>query len=183
MMPPALQWSRHHHPQISWGPSRKLLPPHLLHALSLIFVHPASHLCLKPIFSFPYMLSLLYSLLSLIGFHSKLLCLPYLCQNDRVASLLFVILCYLLSKSECLFAEHKAAADLTHTALGPLGGSHRKESSCSAGGLGLIPQAGWSPGEGNGHPLQESCLENPMDGGSWQATVHGLAQSWTWLIY
>ena len=154
MMPQALQWSRHHHPQIFWGPSRKLLPPHLLHALSFIFVHPALQLCLKSIFSFPYMLSLLYSLLFLIFFHSKLLYLPYLCQNDHVASLIFVILCYLLSKSECLFAEHKAASDLTHTALGLLGGSHRKESSCSAGDLGLIPQAGWSLGEGNGHPLQ-----------------------------
>ena len=36
-----------------------------------------------------------------------------------------------------------------------------------------------SPGEGNGNPLQYSCLENPMDGGAWLATVHGVAQSWT----
>ena len=36
-------------------------------------------------------------------------------------------------------------------------------------------------GEGNGTPLQYSCLENPMDGGAWQAAVHGVAQSWTWL--
>ena len=34
-------------------------------------------------------------------------------------------------------------------------------------------------GEGNGNPLQYSCLENPMDGGAWQATVHGVAKSWT----
>ena len=38
-----------------------------------------------------------------------------------------------------------------------------------------------SPGEGNGTPLQYSCLENPMDGGAWLATVHGISQSWTWL--
>ena len=35
------------------------------------------------------------------------------------------------------------------------------------------------PGEGNGNPLQYSCLENPMDGGAWWATVHGVAKSWT----
>ena len=42
---------------------------------------------------------------------------------------------------------------------------------------GSIPGSGISPGEGNGNPLQYSCLENPMDRGAWQATVHGLAQS------
>ena len=47
-----------------------------------------------------------------------------------------------------------------------------KESACSAGDLGLIPGSGRSPGEGNGNPLQYSCLENPMDRGAWQAIVH-----------
>ena len=41
------------------------------------------------------------------------------------------------------------------------------------------PGLGRSPGEGNGNPLQYSCLENPMDGGAWWATVHGVAKSWT----
>ena len=41
---------------------------------------------------------------------------------------------------------------------------------------------GRSPGEGNGNPPQYSCLENPMDRGAWQATVHGVAKSQTWLI-
>ena len=41
----------------------------------------------------------------------------------------------------------------------------------------LIPGSGRSPGEGNGYPLQYSCLENPMDRGSWWATVHGVAES------
>ena len=49
----------------------------------------------------------------------------------------------------------------------------------NAGDLGLIPGWGRSCGEGNGPPLQYSCLENPMDGGAWQATVHGVAKSWT----
>ena len=56
--------------------------------------------------------------------------------------------------------------------LGVPGGSEGKESACSAGDLGLITGLGRSPGEGNDNPLQYSCLENPMDGGAWQATVH-----------
>ena len=47
------------------------------------------------------------------------------------------------------------------------GGSDGKESACYAGGLGSIPWLGRSPGEGNGNPLQYSCLENPTDGGAW----------------
>ena len=45
--------------------------------------------------------------------------------------------------------------------------------------MGLIPGLGRSPGEGNGNALQYSCLENPMDRGAWQATVHSVAQSQT----
>ena len=52
-------------------------------------------------------------------------------------------------------------------------GSDGKESACNAGDLGS------SPGEGNGYPLQYSCLENPMDRGVWWATVHGVAKSRT----
>ena len=52
-----------------------------------------------------------------------------------------------------------------------------KASACSVGDLGSIPGLGRSPGEGNGNPLQYSCLENPMDGGAWWATVHGVAKS------
>ena len=54
-----------------------------------------------------------------------------------------------------------------------------KESTCNAGDVGSIPELGRSPGEGNGKPLQYSCLENPMDRGAWQATVHGVAKSQT----
>ena len=43
----------------------------------------------------------------------------------------------------------------------------------------MIPGSGRSPGEGNGNPLQYSCLENPMDGGAWWATVHGVTKIWT----
>ena len=52
-----------------------------------------------------------------------------------------------------------------------------KASACHAGDLGLIPGSGRSFGEGNGNPLQYSCLENSMDGEAWWATVHGVAES------
>ena len=57
------------------------------------------------------------------------------------------------------------------------GGSDGKVSAYNAGDPGSTPGSGTSPGEGNGNPLQYSCLENPMDGGTWQATVHGVAES------
>ena len=59
------------------------------------------------------------------------------------------------------------------------GGSDSKASAYNVGDPGSIPGLGRSPGEGNGNPLQCSCLENPMDGGAWWATVHGVAKSWT----
>ena len=58
-------------------------------------------------------------------------------------------------------------------------GSDGKESACDAGDLGLIPRSGRSPGEGNGYPLQYSCLENFVGRGAWRATVHAVAKSWT----
>ena len=57
----------------------------------------------------------------------------------------------------------------------------KKKSACNAGDPGSIPGLGRSPGEGNGNPLQYSCLENPMDRGAWRATVHGVTKSWTQL--
>ena len=56
------------------------------------------------------------------------------------------------------------------------GGSDGKESACNAGDPGSIPGSGRSPGEVNGYPLQYSCLENPMDRGALQATVHGVTK-------
>ena len=64
------------------------------------------------------------------------------------------------------------------------GGSDGKASVCNAGDLSSIPGSGRSPGEGNGNPLQYSCLENPMDrgeGGERWATDHGVTKSWTGL--
>ena len=66
--------------------------------------------------------------------------------------------------------------------LGFPGSSDGKESACSAGDLGLIPELGRFPGEGDGNPLQYSCLGNSTDRGAWRAAVHGVAKSQTQLI-
>ena len=63
--------------------------------------------------------------------------------------------------------------------LGFPGGSVGKESARNAADPHLIPGLGRSPGEGNDNPLQYSCLENPMDKGAWQATVHRVTKSQT----
>ena len=60
-------------------------------------------------------------------------------------------------------------------------GSGDKESACSAGDIDVIPGSGQSPGEGNGSPVQYSCLDNPRDGGTWWAAVYEVAQSRTQL--
>ena len=57
------------------------------------------------------------------------------------------------------------------------GGSVPKRPPANAGDAGLMPGSGRSPGEGDGNPLQYSCLGNPMDKGAWQATVHGVTES------
>ena len=58
-----------------------------------------------------------------------------------------------------------------------LGDSDSKESACNVGDQGSIPGSGRSPGEGNGYPLQYSCLGNLMERGIWRPTVHGVAES------
>ena len=70
-------------------------------------------------------------------------------------------------------------SSLQAAALGFSGSPVYKESACNAGDLGSIPGMGRYPGEGNGYPLQYSCLENPMDRGAWWATDHGVAKSQT----
>ena len=59
------------------------------------------------------------------------------------------------------------------------GGPDSKESACKAGNLGSIPGSGRSPGEGDGYPVPYSCLENSVERGACQATVHGIAKSQT----
>ena len=57
------------------------------------------------------------------------------------------------------------------------GGSDSRESACYAGDPDSISGSGRSPGEETGYPLQYSCLQNPMDRGVWQATVHGVTKT------
>ena len=68
---------------------------------------------------------------------------------------------------------------LSSSSIGVPGGSDGEASACNAGDLGSIPGSGRSPGEGNGNPLQCSCLENPRDGGACWPAVYGVAQSRT----
>ena len=70
---------------------------------------------------------------------------------------------------------------LGYNLLGFPGDSDGKESAHNTRDLSLIPGLGKSPGGENGNPLQYSCLENPMNRGAWQATVHGVAESQTQL--
>ena len=69
---------------------------------------------------------------------------------------------------------------IEHLCVSP-GATDSKESAYSGGDLGTIPGLGRSPGEGNDNPLQSSCLENPMDKGTWQATVNVVTKRWTQL--
>ena len=66
----------------------------------------------------------------------------------------------------------------SYATVGFPGGSVVKNPPANAGDTGSIPGSGRSSGDGNGNPLQYSCLENPMDRGAWQATVHGVTKSW-----
>ena len=69
--------------------------------------------------------------------------------------------------------------NLDRQRMGLPGGSDGKELACNMREPGSIPGSGRSSGEGNGNPLQYSCLENPTDRGAWKATVHGAMKSQT----
>ena len=76
-----------------------------------------------------------------------------------------------IPETDCIYSHL-----LRQVTLGFPGGSEVKASASNMGDLGLIPGLGRSPGEGNGNPVQYSYLENPMDRGAWQATVHRVAK-------
>ena len=77
------------------------------------------------------------------------------------------------------FGKSGGRIPIPHMELGFPGSSDGKESACYAEDLGSISGSGRSPRERNGNPLQHSCLENPIDRGTWWATVHGVAKSQT----
>ena len=94
--------------------------------------------------------------------------------------MLFVVVCFGI----CLMCTIRAswACDLvSNTIVDSPGASDGKVSVYHAGDPDSIPGSRRSPGEGNGNPLQYYCLENPMDRGAWQATVHRVAKSRTQL--
>ena len=88
---------------------------------------------------------------------------------------------YLFGNTNKVITELKTFRSVSYRIEGFPGGSEVKASASNAGDPGLIPGLGRSPGEGNGNPLQYSCLENPVDEGAWRATVHGVTKSQTQL--
>ena len=80
-------------------------------------------------------------------------------------------LCYKVMVGARAFVAHQ----------GFLGGPDSKESACSVGDLGSIPGSGRSPGEGNGNPLQYSCLENSTNTGAWWAIICGVTKRHIWV--
>ena len=86
---------------------------------------------------------------------------------------------YIYTRTYIYIHMHTHTHTHKYTYTGFHGDSDGKESACNAGDLGSIPESGRSTGEGNGYPLQYSCLGNPMDRGAWQAIVCGVAKSRT----
>ena len=83
-----------------------------------------------------------------------------------------------LRRQKLVFTETEFLGQNTGEKGSP-GGSEGEESDCNARDPGLNPGLGRAPGEGNGYPLQYSCLGNPVHRGAWWATVHGVAKSRT----
>ena len=88
-----------------------------------------------------------------------------------------------LDTDNLLFSSRDVRFNYKMVVQGPCGGfpgtSNDKESACNAGDLSSISGLGRFPGDWHGNPLQYSCLENPIDRGAWQATVHGVTKSQT----
>ena len=97
---------------------------------------------------------------------------PHLMTEKWYLSVVLIQISLIMSNDEHLIFY----ASTSISGLLP-GGSDGKESACNAGDWGSIPGLGRSPGDGIGKPLQYSCLENPVDRGTLQATIHGVARS------
>ena len=105
--------------------------------------------------------------------------LSYICP--QTSDLLVSYLCF----CRCFSIHHITDFNFFFFLVYPMidsgfpGGSDGKESAWNAQDPGSIPGSGRSPGEENDNPLQYSCLENPMDRGTWRVIVHGVTKSWT----
>ena len=99
-----------------------------------------------------------------------------LCSQIHIQRIIFCLIFLIIKKRTLNILQHgwtlkTGVKCFTHfNSWGFPGSSTGKEYACNAGNLGSIPGLGRSPGEGNGYPLQYSCLENSMDRGAWQAT-------------
>ena len=106
---------------------------------------------------------------------------PLLLWCPWLPTFIFSGQCHYCSTTHFLFDLSSNVSLPADTLIGFPGSLDGKESAFNVGDLALIP--GWrrSPGGGHANPLQYSCLENPLDRGAWQTTVHGVANSWTQL--
>ena len=111
-------------------------------------------------------------------------CWPFVCLLWRnvFSSHLLLFSCVWLFATPWT-AAHQASLPFTNSwsLLKLMSSSSGKNSTCNAGDRSSIPGSGRSAGEGKGYPLQYSSLENSLDWGAWQVTVHGVTKSWTWL--
>ena len=87
-------------------------------------------------------------------------------------------MCYLVLFNHCLQLRD-CKIERVYIVRGFPGSTDDKESAHNEGDQGSVPELGRCPREGNGYPLQYSCLENSMDRAGWQATVHGVTKSQT----
>ena len=113
-----------------------------------------------------------------------LVCLWLWILKGDFLPLFIAIVC--ISKFPCsaLTWEHNPLESQLYAGKESFGASQVKNlpaSAGAAGAMGSILALGRFPGEGNGNPLQHSCLENPMDRGAWRAAVHGVTKDQTWL--
>ena len=142
-------------------------------------ISPPQVFKLNPVCQFTFAMAMLYNTFTALYFTgqvaSETIILPTTerCQN--------LSLCWEVAEVEPGSTSTSICTIYTFSTsqLGFPGGSGGKESACNAEDPGLIPGSERCPGEGNGYPLQYSCLENPRDREVSQATVHGVAQSQT----
>ena len=129
--------------------------------------------------SFLILVTCIFSLFFLVSLTRGLSILLIFSKN-QLKNFFFIIFLFslLLTSSFCYFIEFFCLLLKVYIRGFPCC-SDGKESACSAGDPSLIPGSGRSSGEGNGNPLQYSCLENPIDRGAWQATVHRVTKSQT----
>ena len=144
------------------SPSWTLLPPPSLYHPSGLSQctspkHPVS--CIKPGLATRFIHDIIHVSMSFM-------ILP---QKSRIITLIF----YWLLRSDLFKVGGELQKSLNIRRQGFPGGSVVKNPSAIAGDVGTIPESGRSSREGNGNPLQYSCLRNPMDRGLWWATVHG----------